>query len=310
MLTTIYIVIFGTPRLTPWGFVHRFPLVLSKGKNKLRLNNDEYDPNINNAHPLQNTAATATSTSVKLPLLKRWKQKFTYTPTHLRDDTSDEYLNPNYKSADTFESIGNHPTRTTTITQSSSNDNNINNYSDDEPTIMKNVTTIEDVNDAKNINNMNSNNNNNVNYNSLEYRIEELEMILREYFLNVEYLDALRLRYRQQRQFLDRSDLPLYNDPIHHPSSLTHQHNDNNNNNNNNINNNNNNSTLLRHSLTPLPQKAFVLPNDNNEKPRKSFASQRERADDDIINNSSRISIPMDDIHQDNHNNNTSSQNP
>ncbi|CAO3611483.1 unnamed protein product [Cunninghamella blakesleeana] len=317
VLTTIYIVVFGTPRLTPWGVVHRFPLVLSRGKNKLGLNNDGYDPNNNQAHPLQNTAATGTSTSVKLPLLKRWKQKFTYTPTHMRDDISDEYLNPNYKSADTFESISNHPTRsTTTSSQPSPNNNyNNNNYSDDDPATIKNVATIEDVNDVKDAHSMDTS----VNYNSLEYRIEELEMILREYFLNVEYLDALRLRYRQQRQFMDRSDLPLYNDSIHQPSSLAHQQNNANNNininpttttnNNNNNNNNNNHRKSIRQSITPLPQKAFVLPNENNEKPRKSFAGQRERdGDEDIINNS-RISIPMDEIHQDDHAN-TSSQKP
>lgn len=43
------------------------------------------------------------------------------------------------------------------------------------------------------------------NHTLLESRVGELEMILREYFLNVEYLDALRLRREEL--------LPVYQPP-------------------------------------------------------------------------------------------------
>ncbi|KAI9304180.1 hypothetical protein BJ944DRAFT_267222 [Cunninghamella echinulata] len=289
VLTTIYIVVFGTPRLTPWGVVHRFPLVFSKGKDKLGLNKNNFDSSsANQQYALNSTnTATATSTSMKQPLFKRWKQKFNYTPAHknIRDDTSDEYLNPNHKSTDTCENTG-RPTPLIPKNTPTENDN------DDS---IKNVTTIENINDIRNTPNSI--------YNSLEYRIEELEMILREYFLNVEYLDDLRLRHRQQRQSLERSDLPLYQASIQQQQQQQYQtQNENGNNNNNNINN----ESRIRNSITPLPQKAFVLPDDDKEKSRKKSFTIERKNDDTIVDNNSRISIAMKDIHQDNNNSNSS----
>ncbi|CAO3633370.1 unnamed protein product [Cunninghamella echinulata] len=277
VLTTIYIVVFGTPRLTPWGIVHRFPLVFSKGKDKLGLHKDDFDPSTTNQqYALNNTnVAAATSTSMKQPLFKRWQQKFTYTPTHsnIRDDTSDEFLNLNHKSTDTFENID---ISTSLIPTKNNKDESI-----------KNVATIENVNDGRSTPNSI--------YNSLEYRIEELEMILREYFLNVEYLDDLRIRHRQQRQTLERSGLPLYQDPIQQQQQHQTQH----------ENDNNNNELRIRNSITPLPQKAFVLPDDGKEKSRKKSFTIERKNDDTIVDNDSRISIAMKDIHQENNNNNS-----
>ncbi len=207
VLTTIYILLFGMTRLTPWGLVHHVPVFFSKRRHQ------EFN------HYPDNEAHTIDSNKKKTSILIPWFFRSrvrgsdkTYTPTDAKEAIMTKMIvrskleeQGNLSRIETSELQLLNCNRKSPITPLTSTPNNLlylapqipsnsampppllprhstgNSSSSDEVTsIPMNDTYYQQTNDERTIELMN--------------RVEELEIILSEYFINTDYLDELRSR--------------------------------------------------------------------------------------------------------------------
>ncbi|KAI8393698.1 uncharacterized protein BYT42DRAFT_551935 [Radiomyces spectabilis] len=179
LLTTLYILLFGMTRLTPWGLIHHVPVLVSRGKGKFQCGN------------LADTASDRTddrSTSSKGSSSIPWFFR--------------RHLFGRYKSSDSAEMIPMERKSTFRDNVPAFNGGQAAVSADNrsQSFIMQSLPLADNCSDVDPKGEMVTqamiSQDRAV---SLEGRIEELEMFLREYFLNTEYLDHLRRR-RLRRQ--------------------------------------------------------------------------------------------------------------
>lgn len=261
VLTTIYILLFGMTRLTPWGLVHHIPVFISNRKNHAKdgmyIEEGGYDQTNNNAHPGQSIQSedndnkvvpnkSKLSSTVLVPWFFRSRVRGdkTYT-TNGRNDTfmrhmiTRKELEGDEKEVHQLETLkaGNHANkpsmyspelrllnskdrRKNSLTSSNSS-NSLNEQYVSTPTpqaanlppVLPPHYTMPMVENGGSSSSHYYNNNSNIDNISnllrleqerssvlevrsteLSNRVEELEVILSEYFINTNYLDQLRAR--------------------------------------------------------------------------------------------------------------------
>ncbi|KAI9028969.1 hypothetical protein CLU79DRAFT_736974 [Phycomyces nitens] len=184
VLTTIYILFFGMTRLTPWGLVHHIPVMMSRGKEHIRRKSHPDDQD------LYETNDDNKNMKSRLPWFLR-KHLFKDLASSDAQSLRDIELKSSSKHIENVD----HNT--------SNNDNDSEHFLLDRPLSesyerdigafsMKDSVVIP-IGDNK-FQELSE-------YwekraQELDYRVEELEMILREYFLNTEYLDQIRQKSR------------------------------------------------------------------------------------------------------------------
>ncbi|KAI8096444.1 uncharacterized protein BX664DRAFT_324015 [Halteromyces radiatus] len=138
-MTALYILLFGTPRLTPFGVSHNLSMWFYRGRSKLSRSKNhqqqQQQENYYDTHHITNEKTIAID----------------------EEDLLSSTRPPS--DSDVYELM----------------------YQDSKPLQQSSSSSLERTETNR----------------QLESRVEELEMILREYFLNVEYLDALRLRRQE-----------------------------------------------------------------------------------------------------------------
>ncbi|CAO3611491.1 unnamed protein product [Cunninghamella blakesleeana] len=151
-MTTLYAVVFGTPRLTPFGLVHQIPLMLSKKE----PDNDQS----------QKSIGTSTSTK-KMSLFKRFN--------HQPSSTKALYNNYNNKSSSTYD--------------------NDDIDDDEENNIIKSKTSEQlEYNDPPSLNL-------NTKFKKIDERFNEMELILKEFVLNMDYYYDPKIKHLRDKLF-------------------------------------------------------------------------------------------------------------
>jgi hypothetical protein len=261
VLTTIYILLFGMTRLTPWGLVHHIPVFISKRKNHVKdgmyIEESGYDQTNNNTHsgqPIQsednNSKAAPNKSKLSSTILVPWffrsriRGDKTYTTngkndTFMRNMITRKELEGDKKEAHQLETLktGNHANDTSMYSpelrllnskdrrknslSSSNSSNSLNEQyvstpipqaANSPPVLPPHYTMPMAGNSGSSsshhYNNLSSLDNISnllrfeqerssaleVRSTELSNRVEELEVILSEYFINTDYLDQLRAR--------------------------------------------------------------------------------------------------------------------
>ncbi|KAG0173478.1 hypothetical protein DFQ30_007830 [Apophysomyces sp. BC1015] len=176
VLTTLYILLFGMTRLTPWGLVHHLPVLVGRANRKLlrQPNMENYDNGKQEQH------ATASSTSPKIGF--SWLSR----KTKPSKDQSMELENSGKEIDDSK------------YRKELEDDQGSDQYLLSDPTSPRFLSVANNYYPLQNEKFVQEHLDLQSRSKELESRVEELEMILREYFLNTDYLDQLHLR-RQNR---------------------------------------------------------------------------------------------------------------
>ncbi|CAO3634990.1 unnamed protein product [Mucor hiemalis] len=213
VLTTIYILLFGMTRLTPWGLVHHIPVFFSRHRHA-DLNNSDDEESINSGTSSEIKAKKAKkkiSSTILIPWFFRSRirgAEKTYTPNDIKEsimtnmivrsqleeqkgnlnrvDTSELQLLNSSKSPSTPPPpTGNvyyrapAPPLPPHYTTGSSSGSTVSEEIVSIP-LNDNTATQQAASDERTV--------------ELSNRVEELEIILSEYFINTAYLDQLRNR--------------------------------------------------------------------------------------------------------------------
>lgn len=260
VLTTIYIMLFGMTRLTPWGLVHHIPVFISKRKNHVKdemyIEEAGYDQTNNNTHsgqPIQsednNSKNMPKKSKLSSTILVPWffrsriKGDKTYT-TNGRNDTFMRHMIARKELGDEkevhqletlkTENHANQPSmyspelrllnskdRQRNSLSSSNSSNSLNeqyvstpiSQAANSPPVLPPHYTMPMAGNNDSSSSRHNNNNSSldnisnllrleqerssvleVRSTELSNRVEELEVILSEYFINTDYLDQLRAR--------------------------------------------------------------------------------------------------------------------
>ncbi|KAL0089235.1 hypothetical protein F4703DRAFT_1840056 [Phycomyces blakesleeanus] len=194
VLTTIYILFFGMTRLTPWGLVHHIPVMMSRGKERIRRKSHPADeehqlyendmkshlPWFMRKHLFKDSDSSSDESQDDIELKNQSSHIETTHPHHtIKDSDSEQFLlNSNSHNVESRErDIGAFSMAGSVVIPLSDKDNDIDrsNYNH----------KVEELNEHWQ-----------QRCQELDYRVEELEMILSEYFLNTEYLDQIRQKNR------------------------------------------------------------------------------------------------------------------
>ncbi|KAF7730534.1 hypothetical protein EC973_001915 [Apophysomyces ossiformis] len=176
ILTTLYILLFGMSRLTPWGLVHQLPVLIGSANRRMRtqennrcIQNGLSDEPVKSAKAkvpwFSRKSASTENQNVELKDTSKEVEDTKYRKEMEDDQRSDQYL------------LSNQSPILPTLAGS-----NVPNYPNEQ--LMQEHLTLQQHSKE------------------LESRVEELEIILREYFLNTDYLDQLRSRRQIQPEFV------------------------------------------------------------------------------------------------------------
>ncbi|KAI9480529.1 MAG: hypothetical protein EXX96DRAFT_479993, partial [Benjaminiella poitrasii] len=213
LLTTMYILLFGMSRLTPWGIVHHIPTYFSKHKSHYIENN---------------TNDEATGQGSEHAISDQNNNKYTiYVPWFFRTHLNGKKTHTVRKNGDTFirkmmarkSSDDNIQEkfpldRTSTLSDDNesvdymlSSQSKAGNHNTSSPSLPPNTTSPLGIyHDSVSI--INALHEEQKKSSELANRVDELEVILREYFINTTYLDEIRSRRNVTL-------LPTYEDKSH-----------------------------------------------------------------------------------------------